>query len=156
MDIQRHRSSPKFPQGNFGLADARHRILLVSYATYTLPEIAADLQAAVVRGCAVDVVFETVDDNDAYRGPSQPFADIPGLMRWRWPHEQRPPGAALHAKLLVVDGRRALVGSANLTHRALNANTEAGIVTCDEQLASALERHVRDLMVAGVFTPLTT
>ena len=54
----------------------RERILLVSYAAYTLAELAADLEAAVERGCQVDVVFETEEDSaGAYTGPhAQPFA----------------------------------------------------------------------------------
>lgn len=36
----------------------------------------------------------------------------------------------LHAKILI-DGLRALVGSANLTHRALTANLEAGVLIED-------------------------
>jgi len=55
----------------------------------------------------------------------------------------------LHAKVLVVDGRPALVGSAKLTHRALTANLEAGVLVEDHALAADLEDHVRDLMSAG-------
>jgi phosphatidylserine/phosphatidylglycerophosphate/cardiolipin synthase-like enzyme len=135
------------------LADARERILLVSYAAYTLPELAGDLRAAAERGCTVDVLFESEDDNAKYHGAkNQPFTGIPGLVRWRWPKELRPPGAALHAKLLVVDGCRALIGSANLTNMALSGNTEAGVMTADAMLASALERHVRDLMADGTYS----
>ena len=131
---------------------ARERILLVSYAAYTLPELAADLADAIGRGCDVDVVFETEEDSaGAYSGPhSKPFGAVTGLRRWRWPPGQRDqPGAALHAKVLVVDGCRALVGSANLTHRALQANLEAGVLVEDEAVAAALERHVRSLMDEG-------
>ena len=42
-------------------ADAR--MLLVSFAAYTLTELAADLEATVQRGCQVDVVFETEADS---------------------------------------------------------------------------------------------
>ena len=99
---------------------ARERVLLVSFAAFTLAELATDLEAAVQRGCDVDVVFETEEDSaGAYSGPqSKPFGSVTGARRWRWPSDHRSPGAVLHAKLLVVDGRRALVGSANLTHRA--------------------------------------
>ena len=45
------------------VTDARERILLVSFAAYTLTELAADLEAAVRRGCQVDVVFETEQDS---------------------------------------------------------------------------------------------
>lgn len=135
------------------LADVRERVLLVSYAAFTLAELAADLEAAVQRGCQVDLVFETEEDSSgAYAGPqSKPFAAVAGARRWRWPADQRTPGAALHAKLLVVDGRRALIGSANLTHRALTANLEAGVLIEDHDLAAELEDHVRGLIGSGVF-----
>lgn len=55
----------------------------------------------------------------------------------------------MHAKVLVVDGRRALVGAANLTHRALTANLEAGVLIEDAEVAADLETHVRGLMRAG-------
>lgn len=133
------------------LTSARERILLVSYAAYTLPEVAADLEAAVDRGCQVDVVFETIEDSaGAYTGPHRPFAHVPGINRWRWPPDQRDPGAVLHAKLLVIDGCRAFVGSANLTARALHHNLEVGVVTHDVELAGQLDAHVRRLMSSGI------
>ena len=134
------------------LAEARERILLVSYATYTLPEVAHDLRAAAERGCRVDVVFETTVDSDgAYKGPAIPFANVPGLIRWRWPRPKRPAGAVLHAKVLVIDGRCALIGSANLTGRALSANLEAGLLTRDPELAAAIEAHIQELCAKGTF-----
>jgi putative cardiolipin synthase len=137
------------------VAGATERILLVSYAAYTLAELAADLEAAVERRCQVDAVFETEEDSaGAYTGPhAQPFAAIAGIRRWRWPAAHRPPGAVLHAKLLVVDGGRALISSANLTHRALTSNLEAGVLIADPELADALERHVRSLIDHGVLLP---
>lgn len=133
------------------LASARERILLVSYAAYTLPEVATDLEAAVDRGCQVDAVFETTEDSaGAYTGPERPFAHVAGINRWRWPADQRHEGAVLHAKLLVIDGRHGFVSSANLTHRALTANIEAGVLFQDAALAASLEDHVHALVAAGV------
>jgi phosphatidylserine/phosphatidylglycerophosphate/cardiolipin synthase-like enzyme len=130
------------------ISGARERVLLVSFAAFTLAELAADLEAAVERGCTVDVVFETAEDSGgAYSGPqARPFGGIAGVRRWRWPADRRDPGAVLHAKLLVVDGRRALVGSANLTPRALTANLEVGVLVGDPDLTSELEAHVDRLM----------
>lgn len=135
------------------LVQASERILLVSYAAHTLPEVADDLAAAVARGCTVDVVFETPHDGAGYDGPSTAFAAVEGIKRWRWPKDQRPPKASLHAKLLVIDGRRALVGSANLTNSALTRNLEAGVLVRDPSVASDLEQHVRDLMSNGILCP---
>lgn len=137
------------------VVDAHERILLVSFAAFTLAELATDLEKAVERGCKVDVIFETEEDSaGAYSGPqSKPFGAVTGARRWRWPSDKRNPGAVLHAKLLVVDGRRALVGSANLTHRALTANLEAGVLIEDAELAAELEAHVRGLMSSGTLLP---
>jgi putative cardiolipin synthase len=137
------------------VAGATERILLVSYAAYTLAELAADLEAADERGCQVDAVFETEEDSaGAYSGPhTKPFAAIAGIRRWRWPAAHRPAGAVLHAKLVVVDGRRALISSANLTHRALTSNIEAGVLIADSAVAQALEHHIRTLIDDGVLLP---
>jgi len=133
------------------ITTAVKRILLVSYAAYTLPELAADLEAAVARGCEVDVAFETATDSAGqYAGPHRPFGQIAGINRWRWPPEHRPAGAVLHAKLLVIDSRSALIGSANLTDRALHSNLEAGLLVHDPEVAAELEGHIRRLMGDGV------
>ncbi len=132
------------------MASAAKRVLIVSYATYTLPEVADALEAAISRGCAVDGLFETDEDSGGtYSRPSTPFAAVQGMNRWRWPAGKRVHGATLHAKLLVADGRRALVGSANLTRRALHENLEAGVLVRDPAVAGAFEEHVRRLMLDG-------
>jgi phosphatidylserine/phosphatidylglycerophosphate/cardiolipin synthase-like enzyme len=137
---------------------ARERVLLMSFAAYTLADLANDLERAVTRGCQVDVVFETEDDSrGAYSGPhATPFGAVAGVRRWRWPTERREVGALMHAKVLAVDGQRALVGSANLTHRALTANLEAGVLVEDPDLADSIERHVRKLMDEAVLLRLAT
>jgi phosphatidylserine/phosphatidylglycerophosphate/cardiolipin synthase-like enzyme len=138
------------------VAGARERVLLVSFAAHTLGSLAHDLQAAVERGIEVDVLFETADDSaGAFKSADdQPFGTIAGIRRWRWPRERRDPGALLHAKALVIDGRRALVGSANLTRRALTANLELGLALEDPDVAGAIEVHVRQLIDAGVIVPV--
>jgi phosphatidylserine/phosphatidylglycerophosphate/cardiolipin synthase-like enzyme len=134
------------------LTSARERILMVSFAAYTLSDLATDLEDAVERGCEIDVVFETADDSGGGYADthSTPFGAVHGISRWRWPTDQRTAGGLLHAKVLVVDGSRALVGSANLTYRALHANLEAGILVEDSELAASIERHIRMLMNQGI------
>jgi putative cardiolipin synthase len=132
------------------IAGACRRIVIVSFAAHTLPGVAVDLEAAIARGCAVDAVFETADDSAGkYLGPAKPFAAIDGIRRWHWPAARRPDGALLHAKLLAVDDRRALVGSANLTSRALTSNLEVGAVLRDAATVRALVAHVDALIGSG-------
>jgi cardiolipin synthase len=81
---------------------ARSAIFLVSYATQTEPQISTALSAAAARDVAVTLLAERHADNPSYSSVATPF---PGLnaLRLHWPSSSRPPGAALHAKIIVVD-----------------------------------------------------
>ena len=58
--------------------------------------------------------------------------------------------AALHAKLVAADERVALLGSANLTDKALAVNLELGVIIRDPDVVSRIVRHFRSLMEPGV------
>jgi len=127
---------------------ARAEILLVSYATQTEPSIRAALSAAIARGVAITLLAERHEDNPSYTAAGTPF---PGLnaLRLHWPASSRPPGAALHAKIIVVDDQVALVGSANLTSRAMESNLECGILIHGGPQPRAIRDHIMDLHAAG-------
>lgn len=132
---------------------ARSQILLVSYATQTEPSIAAALSAAVARGVEVTLLAERHADNPSYTAAGTPF---PGLnaLRLHWPASSRPPGAALHAKIIVVDDQVALVGSANLTGRAMESNLECGILIRGGPQPRAIRDHVAGLAASGTLRRL--
>jgi phosphatidylserine/phosphatidylglycerophosphate/cardiolipin synthase-like enzyme len=132
---------------------ARTQILLVSYATRTEPSIAAALSAAVARGVEVTLLAERHADNPSYTAPGTPF---PGLaaLRLHWPARSRPPGAALHAKIIVVDDQVALVGRANLTSRAMESNLECGILIRGGTQPQAVRDHITGLYAAGLLVRL--
>lgn len=128
---------------------ARVEILLVSYATQTEPSIAAALSAAAARGVTVTLLAERNADNPSYTSPlSVPFPSVEAL-RLHWPLVQRPPGAALHAKVIVVDDSVALVGSANLTSRAMESNLECGILIRGGSQPKAIRDHIAGLYASG-------
>lgn len=56
--------------------------------------------------------------------------------------------ASLHAKCIVVDGRRVFVSSANFTEAAHERNIEAGIALHDATLANALSAQFETLVAA--------
>ncbi len=109
------------------IGEARTEILLASYATIPGAGIRESLEAAVGRGVEVTLLLERPSDNPKFTGSNDPF---PGLRARRlvWRASARPSGAAMHAKILVVDRIIALVGSANLTGYALERNLEAGLL----------------------------
>lgn len=57
--------------------------------------------------------------------------------------------ASLHAKCIVVDGQRALVGSANFTDRGHARNIEAGVLVEDARFAEELVRQFHDAVGRG-------
>lgn len=126
------------------LDDAKHEILLVSYATIPREPIRRAMEAAHQRGVSITLLLERADDNPAFRGLTDPF---PGLhaQRWHWPASARPGGASMHAKLLIIDRRTALVGSANLTGPGLERNLECGLFIRGGEIPRLLAEHLRGL-----------
>ncbi len=59
--------------------------------------------------------------------------------------------ASLHAKCIVVDGLRALVGSANFTDRGHARNIEAGVLVEDARFSTELARQFHDAVGGGLF-----
>jgi cardiolipin synthase len=132
---------------------ARSAILLVSYATQTEPQISAALSAAVARDVAVTLLAERHADNPLYSSDATPFPAL-DVLRLHWPSPNRPPGAALHAKIIVVDDQVALVGSANLTSRAMESNLECGILLRGGPQPRAIRDHIMGLYAAGLLCRL--
>jgi phosphatidylserine/phosphatidylglycerophosphate/cardiolipin synthase-like enzyme len=62
--------------------------------------------------------------------------------------------ASLHAKCLVVDRRRALVGSANFTDRGQSRNVEVGAIVEDAAFAGELARQWLGLVDGGLLVRL--
>lgn len=58
-------------------------------------------------------------------------------------------GVSMHAKCIVVDEQRTLIGSANFTERAQERNIEAGVLVEDSRLADLLVRQWNGLVAAG-------
>lgn len=127
------------------------RVTLVSYAAFRQDDLGEELRAASERGVRGRLVLESAAgsrgrlDDDAARA----FASLGGTVEvLEWPAELRGGGKAtgvLHAKAVVVDGRVALVSSANLTAAALDHNMELGLLVRGGSIPPRLEEHVAEL-----------
>ncbi len=142
--------------------DARESLLIVSFGAFGVSEVIHELGLAVQRGVRVDLILETtVASGGTLRGPAGAADAFQSIRReisiWTWPASRRPvtggSRVALHAKLIAADERIALLGSANLTDRALAHNLELGVIIRDPYVVGRLVRHFRSLMVPG-FGPL--
>ncbi len=126
------------------IAAARRQILIMTPYFIPPPELVAALQSAALRGIEVSLVVP--------RHSNLRYIDwatlhwLPALMeRGVHVHLQAPPFS--HAKLFVVDGAYAHIGSVNLDTRSLRLNFEIAVELFDPaqcgQLAATIER-VRD------------
>jgi phosphatidylserine/phosphatidylglycerophosphate/cardiolipin synthase-like enzyme len=65
-------------------------------------------------------------------------------------------GASMHAKVVIVDESRTLIGSANFTERGQTRNIEAGALIEDPRFAAGLGEHFQRLMNGGFLRRLPT
>lgn len=145
------------------IAAAREHLIVVSFAVYKVPEIAAALIAAAERSCEIMVVLES----EAASGGKVSFemSDALGshvaehVTFYTWPSELRPETgngkrASLHAKCAVADAEQLLVSSANLTEYAFTKNMELGLLIEGGEVPKRVEAHWRGLIADGVLRRL--
>lgn len=137
---------------------ARERLIVVSFAVYRVPDVAAALVRAAERGARVDLILESEAASGgkvAYEmfeklGPG--VAQACGLYTWRPDRRPRTPAGtagSLHAKCAVADGRHLLVSSANLTEYAQWFNIELGLLVEGGDAPRRVQRHWEALMADG-------
>jgi cardiolipin synthase A/B len=96
----------------------------------------------------ITLLAENPANDAAYTATRVPFPALPAT-RLRWPAGKRPPGAALHAKIIVVDDQITLITRANLTSRAMEANLECGILIGSGPQPGAICDHITGLQALG-------
>jgi cardiolipin synthase A/B len=123
------------------LASAERHVQIMT--PYFIPplELVAALEATALRGVTVSVVLP--------RRSNLRYIDwatlhwIPALVaRGVHVHLQQPPFS--HAKLLVIDGRYAHIGSVNVDTRSLRLNFEIAVEVYDEQFCGALAAFIAE------------
>lgn len=141
------------------IRDCQESLLIVSFAAFGVGDVIRELKLAASRDVSIDLVLETTAaSGGTLHGTTEASAAFNAIRSnatfWVWPADRRPivngSRAALHAKLLVADKRVALVGSANLTDKALASNLELGVIIRDPNVVQRIDRHFRSLMHPGV------
>ncbi len=129
------------------IGGAETDIVLVGYAVHNERSVSRALDDAQSRGVRITLILERHADNSRYTGTPVPF---PGLVATRlsWP-AVRPAGGSLHAKILLIDGVSALIGSANVTDAAFARNIECGLLVRGGPEPAAIGSHLRRLQEGG-------
>jgi phosphatidylserine/phosphatidylglycerophosphate/cardiolipin synthase-like enzyme len=134
-------------------SEAQREILIVTFGLYMHPDLRRLLAQAVAAHVEVTVLAEDPSDNPSFRGNPARSLEGTGVRRLRWPSAERPQnGAAMHAKLVIVDRAIALVTSANLTHRAAEDNLEVGVLVRGGDIPARLAEHFDELQRTRVIT----
>jgi phosphatidylserine/phosphatidylglycerophosphate/cardiolipin synthase-like enzyme len=129
------------------------RLLLMSYSAFPIPGLVDELKAACERGVSVRLILEsTVESGHRLTvDAATPFARLRSCAAFYvWPQALRPPGAVMHAKCAVADGRAALVTSANLTERGVDSNFELGTYFENSRVPARIEGHIDALIANAV------
>lgn len=130
---------------------AQREILLANAYFFPGYRLLRDLRSAARRGVQVTVVVQGKAD----------LRIVPVVARWLY-HYLVPAGVRicefrtrpLHAKVAVVDGRWATVGSSNLDPLSLSLNLEANLVIVDAGFGAELRARLLQLL-AQHCTPVT-
>jgi phosphatidylserine/phosphatidylglycerophosphate/cardiolipin synthase-like enzyme len=140
------------------LDSAKHRITLVSFAVYKIPNVGKALARAAKRGVKLTVIVETPDkiegegEYSTIRALGQEVAAC--SMVYFWPKEHRPLGdnnkvGILHVKCAVADGEWLFLSSANLTHQAFTINMELGMLVRGGMMPNRVEQQFERLILSG-------
>ncbi len=138
------------------IEQARHSLVLCTFASRRLDRVRDALKSAVARNVDITLILENENSNTAYKAaPRDPFEGIKAQIL-EWPAEQRHPSGAwspaLHAKFVLADDTTLFVTSANLTGFALDRNIEAGLLLKGGPIPGQFRDHLRDLAYAKVLT----
>jgi cardiolipin synthase A/B len=123
------------------LASAEHHVQIMT--PYFIPplELVAALEATALRGVTVSVVLPRRSNLRYIDWATMHW--IPALVaRGVHVHLQPPPFS--HAKLLVVDGRYAHIGSVNVDTRSLRLNFEIAVEVYDERFGGELSAYIAE------------
>jgi len=123
------------------LANAERRVQIMT--PYFIPplELVAALEAASLRGVDVSIVLPRQSNLRYIDWATQHW--IPALVaRGVRVHLQQPPFS--HAKLIVVDGAYAHIGSVNVDTRSLRLNFEIAVEVYDSAFCGALSAFIAE------------
>ncbi|MEU2222029.1 DISARM system phospholipase D-like protein DrmC [Streptomyces sp. NPDC018347] len=118
------------------IRSARYTLLIASFAAYGIADLVAEIGDAVERGVRVDVLV------DRSTAATRPFIPLRDRIRV-WHPATGSAVTRMHAKVIAADRHTALLGSANLTDRALDANVEVSLVLRDPRIVGRLVDHFR-------------
>lgn len=135
------------------LMESRQNIYIVAYRlTVSLSSLIEKIEQALARGCNVGIVLDGIESNHpAERGRFEKLLkDYPNLSIWDFNgNSEDASRAMLHAKVIVCDRKKAIVGSANFSKNGLDMNHEMAVVLRG-RTAATISKAIDQLISEGI------
>lgn len=136
------------------IASADANLFLVSFVAYDVKSVVNALNEAAGRGVRLRILIEASKDRGGTLEKDlvpRIRASVPTAEIFTWKNRAEPfAEGKVHAKVVVVDGLRAFITSANVTGHAFEKNMEAGILINGGQVPKTLNEHFHALIDVGV------
>jgi phosphatidylserine/phosphatidylglycerophosphate/cardiolipin synthase-like enzyme len=117
------------------LMNSAHRTLLIEAEEMNDSSIEQTIASAAQRGVHVQVILPAPSRSSG--GSNSPGV---GVIKQGGAQVKEDSHLYMHAKIIVVDGQRAFVGSENISTQSLDHNRELGIIVSDNNVLTTLER----------------
>ena len=127
---------------------ARHSISIHGYSLagfFTGDIFDRDLVSSLKKGVKLTVHG---NNDDEIRLIKSVFSQYNPLC-YRWAPPPPNDNSIYHIKAIVIDERYLYIGSANMSRKALDSNSEVGLILEDNQLASEVTRYSKHLVEQG-------
>lgn len=121
------------------IVQARQQVLIVTPYFVPPPDILRALRSAALRGADVRLVVP-LENNHIYAGWASRALYSELLAAGVRIFHRQPP--FMHAKAMLIDGRTAIVGTANWDVRSLRLNYETSMILYDEGFAGKLKQVI--------------
>ena len=142
------------------IKSARHHLWILSYVSYGADLAIKAMRERIDKGVNIKMVLEpsiTSGGTLSHDSSEILVQQIPGIALYWWPTERRPEvdgtHGTLHAKGAVADIDLAVISSANLTGRAMDANLELGVLFRGGDIPKNLRNQLDKMVERGVFVP---
>lgn len=142
---------------------AQESLLIVSFAVYKIPAIAAAIVRAAARSVTIRICVEAPEPSGQKMAHDTVKALGPAVAQraaiYVWPSDKRlidggGHSGVLHAKCAVADRRLLFVSSANLTDSAMTLNMELGVLIDGGSAPMTVASQFERLIAAGVLQPI--
>ena len=128
--------SPVNARGAFvSLINSAHNTLLIEAEEMNDSMIEQAITSAAQRGVHVEVILPSPSGSSSDSNSSGIATIKQGGVQ-----VEEDPHLYMHAKIIVVDGHKAFVGSENISTQSLDQNRELGIIVSDTNVLNTLEQ----------------